>query len=467
MAQLTAVKSSSGAMLTAAAAERNLCPILEQLGRHLPALLAAPRAAAFSVLEVASGTGQHAAGFATSLENCTAVQPTDPCVEYVASIDAHAAAIADDAARARLLPAAAVDVLLPPDSWLADAPAGADAAPFDVLFNCNMVHIAPWTTCAGLFRGAQHFLSEGGVVAMYGPFSVQGAMVESNKAFDTSLRERNSEWGVRSLEDVADVAASHGFRHALVQRMPANNLMLFFQKESPRPPPTAAGAAFLASVSLLPHSVLGSHLSASGDFVNAPPELLPDAGTVFVDPAGLPYVQEHGPAGAGGAAGAIYDFLGIGEDASFPPDVVEKVAAPCEAAFHLYESQAVIHVVGPNFNCPGPSGGPFTRTEAVAALSAAYAAVLREFLGSTYARERCTALRLLPISGGIFGGELADTPARMAAMTVDGLTGGHALLTADEQEQLRTHSAALHMCLFVQNEVPAFQAAWEQGQRLT
>ena len=78
----------------------------------------------------------------------------------------------------------------------------------------------------------------------------------------------------------------------------------------------------------------------------------------------------------------------------------------------------------------------------------------------------CTSLRLLPIRGGIFGGDLADTPARMAAMTVDGLTGGHALLTTDEQEQLRDQSAELHMCLFVQNELPAFQAAWEQGQRV-
>ena len=81
---------------------------------------------------------------------------------------------------------------------------------------------------------------------------------------------------------------------------------------------------------------------------------------------------------------------------------------------------------------------------------------------SEHARGACGALRLLPISGGIFGGELADTPARMAAMTVDGLVGGLAMLTADEQEQLRSHPAALHMCVFMEAELPAFTDAWAQ-----
>ena len=83
---------------------------------------------------------------------------------------------------------------------------------------------------------------------------------------------------------------------------------------------------------------------------------------------------------------------------------------------------------------------------------------------SEHARGACAALRLLPISGGIFGGELADTPARMAAMTVDGLVGGLAMLTADEQEQLRSHPAALHMCVFMEAELPAFTDAWAQYQ---
>ena len=246
MAQLTAVKAGSGAMLTAAAAERNLAPILEQLSRHLPALLPAPRAAAFRVLELASGTGQHAVALATALPGCAAVQPSDPCAEYVASIDARRAALADDAARARLLPAASVDVVQPPETWLAASAAAATtttaaaaaaaaappatapaAASFDVLYNCNMLHIAPWGTCAGLFRGGRHFLVEGGVVALYGPFRERrGApMVASNEAFDASLRERDAAWGVRDLEAVAEVAAAYGFRRARVQRMPANNLV--------------------------------------------------------------------------------------------------------------------------------------------------------------------------------------------------------------------------------------------------
>ena len=97
-------------------------------------------------------------------------------------------------------------------------------------------------------------------------------------------------------------------------------------------------------------------------------------------------------------------------------------------------------------------------------LSLLYLLVVVDQVRSEHARGACTALRLLPISGGIFGGELADTPARMAAITVDGLVGGWAMLTAGEQEQLRSHPAALHMCVFMEAEMPAFADAWAQYQ---
>ena len=109
----------------------------------------------------------------------------------------------------------------------------------------------------------------------------------------------------------------------------------------------------------------------------APP---PSGATAFVDPAGLPYIQQFGPRGAGGAAGAIYSYLCISHDASFPPDVVAAVTAPGAAKHHRYELPGgdrahCVHVVGPDLRAAA-----YTWEAAVRALSEAYESCLLEFL---------------------------------------------------------------------------------------
>ena len=83
---------------------------------------------------------------------------------------------------------------------------------YDVLLNINMIHIAPWDACLGLFRLAKEIISPDGFVYLYGPFKVGGSHTsDSNNKFDISLRDRNSSWGVRNLEDVIDIAKNCGF----------------------------------------------------------------------------------------------------------------------------------------------------------------------------------------------------------------------------------------------------------------
>ena len=253
------------------------------------------------------------------------------------------------------------------------------------------------------------------------------------------------------------------------------------------PPPKSFGTAareFLRHVSLKPHSVLGTSLSApTGAFVDAPPELLPDEHTVFVDPAGLHHIQDSGPAGAGGASGAIYAFLGMASNRAFPSSVVARVQRSCDAVLHTYGGEEakrlqrhVIHVVGPDFRkervtermgMPSSSGA-YSWETAREDLALAYSNVLREF-AVVYAKEEAAgegsmgawALRLLPISSGIFGGELASTPARMAQLTVEALAGGFEALGETSRRRLGEHGRAVSMCVFDTRQLPAFEAAFK------
>merc|ERR1719512_532584 len=100
-------------------------------------------------------------------------------------------------------------------------------------------------------------------------------------------------------------------------------------------------------VAVSPFSVLGTQLTASGDFVTASAEPEPD--TAIVDPAGLSYITSEGPAEAGGAAAVIYKWLGIKADPAFPEPVRNAIQAPLAAKFHAYGPKKCIHVVGPDF----------------------------------------------------------------------------------------------------------------------
>ena len=102
-------------------------------------------------------------------------------------------------------------------------------APIAAIVNINMLHISPWPCCEALFAGAAHILGSGAVIILYGPFKRDGQhTAPSNASFDEQLRAQNSEWGVRDLESVTDVAAGRGFVCRDIVSMPANNLSLVF-----------------------------------------------------------------------------------------------------------------------------------------------------------------------------------------------------------------------------------------------
>jgi len=196
------------ARIFAPAAARNGQPILGVLRRHLPAR--------GLVLEIASGSGEHAVLIAEALGPNLELQPSDPDPLALASIDAWAAA----RALANVRPAIALDAREP--VWPI---AGADA-----IVCINMIHIAPWAAAEGLMAGAARVLTAGGLLYLYGPFRRDGRhTAPSNAAFDADLKGRNPDWGVRDLEAVVALAGASGLAFAGVEEMPANNLSVLFR----------------------------------------------------------------------------------------------------------------------------------------------------------------------------------------------------------------------------------------------
>jgi hypothetical protein len=192
----------------APATARNREAILAVLKRVLPP--------AGVVLEIASGTGEHAAYFAP---RCPALewQPSDADPDNLASIAAWAAA----AGAANIRPPLALDV--------GAADWGVDGA--DAMLCVNMIHIAPWAATAALMAGAARLLPAGAPLCLYGPYKRAGRhTAPSNAAFDADLRRRDPAWGVRDLDDVARVADGRGLALAEVVEMPANNLSVVFRR---------------------------------------------------------------------------------------------------------------------------------------------------------------------------------------------------------------------------------------------
>lgn len=199
---------SSDARRFAPATDRNRDPILAVLSRVLPAR--------GLVLEIASGSGQHAAYFAPRLPGRT-WQPSDADPAALASI---AAWRAHDPCEA-LLPPLELDVTRSP--WPLSAA--------DAVVSVNLIHIAPWAACVALLEGAARLLRSGSVLYLYGPFMRDGAhTAPSNAAFDEGLRARDPAWGVRDLADVAEVARRAGFALEELVEMPANNLSVVFRR---------------------------------------------------------------------------------------------------------------------------------------------------------------------------------------------------------------------------------------------
>ena len=169
-----------------------------------------------TVLEIASGSGEHAVYFAAGLPTLT-WQPSDIDRHSLKSISAHRAL----AALPNLLAPIKLDVEAP--SW--------PVTRADAVVCINMIHIAPWSAAEGLMGGAGTVLPAGGVLYLYGPFQENGHhTAPSNAAFDASLRARNPDWGVRDVVAVAELVVRKGFE--LIERvaMPANNLSVVFRR---------------------------------------------------------------------------------------------------------------------------------------------------------------------------------------------------------------------------------------------
>lgn len=187
------------------ATARNRDPILEVLRTAF-----APPTA--SVLELASGSGEHALYFSTHLPHLR-WQPTDLDPDHLASVEAWR----QDGGGPNLLPARRLDLLDPPD----------DLPPVDAIFVANLWHISPWEVTAASFALGARLIRPGGLLVSYGPYRVDGAhTAPSNEAFDASLRSRDPRWGVRDVGEIAAVAEGFSLREKI--QMPANNLVLIW-----------------------------------------------------------------------------------------------------------------------------------------------------------------------------------------------------------------------------------------------
>ena len=186
--------------------DRNKGPILEVFRRVLPAR--------GTVLEIGSGSGQHAVFFAERLPGLQWL-PSDINEENLASIREWAG----ERNLPNLLEPLYLDVL--EGEWKTDA--------VEAVFSANMIHITPWECCLGLLAGARRQVVEGGLLILYGPFRIGDRhTADSNAEFDTSLTDRDPSWGVRDLEEVCE--AAEGFELVERTEMPANNQTLVFRR---------------------------------------------------------------------------------------------------------------------------------------------------------------------------------------------------------------------------------------------
>lgn len=208
--------------------------------------------------------------------------------------------------------------------------------------------------------------------------------------------------------------------------------------------------SILPEVAVQPYGVLGVQLDSLHHFVRQAAE--PWGLTAVLDPAGLRFIHDIGPAGAGGASRAIYSWLRINLDPRFPGDVREGVQKECDAKMHKYSDKQVIHVVGPDFtNVPWASFE--AQAEASQKLTTAYKHVLEEFEASDAQR-----LRLLPISGGINAGPFFK---QLPQLTFEAIDKAFRSLPMSSQHHLlqRFKKHKLEMCIFEETSLAAYQAA--------
>ncbi|QZD89073.1 DUF938 domain-containing protein [Qipengyuania aurantiaca] len=192
----------------APATARNSEPLAEVLEKELPDC--------GLVLEIASGTGEHAIFMARRFPMLR-WQPSDQDASALESI----AAWAGEAGLANLQEPIELDAS--GEAWPIDAA--------DAILCVNMIHISPWSATEGLFRGAATLLDKGAPLILYGPYLEEGTeTAASNLSFDASLKARDTAWGLRLLEAVDELAASNGFTRSARHKMPANNLTIVFRR---------------------------------------------------------------------------------------------------------------------------------------------------------------------------------------------------------------------------------------------
>ena len=201
-------RSELGGRLASPSAGRNREVISSLLAEHLP------RGA--RVLEIASGTGEHAVASCAKRPDIL-WQPSDPDAASRASQNAWASG-----QQGQILPS--LDINTMKEGW------AQNLGQFDAVFCANMIHIAPWGAALGLAAGSAQLCSEGGKVILYGPFLEGEKTASSNIAFDASLRSRNPAWGVRNLDSVKHIFSQAGFTLAAPIVMPKENRSLIFTK---------------------------------------------------------------------------------------------------------------------------------------------------------------------------------------------------------------------------------------------
>jgi len=191
------------------AADRNKDAILGILREVLPAT--------GTVLEIASGGGQHLAHFSAALPDLD-WQPSEAAPDLVTHLKTLSGP--------NLLSALQIDVCQA--GWQ-----NAVTVMPDAVISANMIHIAPWAACLGLLDGSAQLLPPGGLLYFYGPFRVGGKHTsDGNAVFDRDLREQNPDWGLRELERLGDAAARAGFDQDRIVDMPVNNLSAVFRRQA-------------------------------------------------------------------------------------------------------------------------------------------------------------------------------------------------------------------------------------------
>ena len=196
----------------APATQRNREPILDVLTKTL--------VAPSTILEIASGTGEHAIFFASKLQSCRWI-PSDINSLSRESIIAWKNTSSVDN----------LDLPLSIDASQAGWQQQVSDRGINVIVNINMIHISPWSACLGLMAGAGQILPSGGILYLYGPYKRNRKhTAPSNASFDRSLRDRNPQWGIRDLETVIEVATKNNLKLKEVIEMPANNLSVIFSR---------------------------------------------------------------------------------------------------------------------------------------------------------------------------------------------------------------------------------------------